>query len=66
MLDATEMSVSTDADFKTAPRGAQPRARGFECDSRDTLERRHDVAVYAERRRRLHRDFLNLLYWAGR
>jgi hypothetical protein len=33
MLDATEMSVSTDADFKTAPRGAQPRARGFECDS---------------------------------
>jgi len=66
MLDATEMAVSTDAGFKTAPRAGQPSARGFECDSRDALERRHDVAAYAERRRHLHRDFWNLLYWAGR
>jgi hypothetical protein len=47
-------------------RSSQTRARGVESDSRDALGRRHDVAQYAERRRNLHRDFWNLLYWAGR
>ena len=46
--------------------GSQPRARGFERDSREAVERQHDVASYAERTRHLHRDFLDLLDWAGR
>jgi hypothetical protein len=57
--------ISAEEGEASGDRG-QPRTRGFECDSHDAFERRHAVAAYAERRRHLHRDFWNLLYWAGR